>query len=369
MTEGVERRVVAESEEVAFLTAFNAKADRQRIPVSGSIELTRRCNLSCIHCYVGGDARGGAPEMDTGKVLSIIDDICEAGCLYLLITGGEPLLRKDFPEIYRHAKSCGLIVTVFTNGTLVDEGTLELFEDLPPYLVEISLYGASAATYERITGVAGSFERCLRGVRGLLARKVRVGLKTILMTENSAEFHAIRKIADDLGVKFRFDAEIFPRLDGNTAPLGLRVPPQEAIEKEFCQDERRLQWKRYLEKTLGTPASDRLYLCGAGITGFHVDAGGILQPCLMAHGITYDLVKGSFRTGWRDVIGGIRELKAEGDAECNRCEKRHLCGYCPAFFALENGSEHVRSEYVCALGGRRYRMVEGESQAGSRYGE
>lgn len=357
MTPAVEVREAAVPEAVAFVEAFNAKADRQRVPLSGSIELTRRCNLRCLHCYVGGSAAGGEPELDTRKMLSVIDEICEAGCLYLLLTGGEPLLREDFAEIYRHAKRSGLVVTVFTNATLVDEPTLEMFQEYPPYLVEVSLYGASAATYERITGVAGSYERCLRGVRGLLGRKIRVGLKTILMTENRAELHEIREIASGLGVKFRFDAEIFPRLDGGEAPLGLRVAPLDAIREEFGDGEKLRQWQRYFEKTKGAPLSDRLYLCSAGVSSFHVSAGGSLQPCLMVHGISHDLRDGSFSVGWRDVIPGISELMAGESAQCTRCEKRHLCGYCPGFFALESGSERVRSEYLCAIGDGRYRMV------------
>jgi len=143
---------------VEFVRAFNQKSAKLRIPLSGSLELTRHCNLSCIHCYAtdsSGDILPGDSrqrEMETTKILSVIDEICEAGCLYLLITGGEPLLRKDFPEIYRYAKRKGLVITVFSNGILIKEEIIELFKVLPPHVVEISLYGATAETYEKSPG-------------------------------------------------------------------------------------------------------------------------------------------------------------------------------------------------------------------------
>ena len=142
-------------------------------------------------------------------------------------------MRDDFPEIYRHAKENGLLVTLFTNGTIVTEKIVELFCELPPVEVEISIYGATAEVYESITRVPGSYEKCMRGIRGLLDRGIRVNLKTILMTINRHEFSAMENMARELGVRFRFDAAISPCIDGDKTPLSLRVPPEEAIEKEM----------------------------------------------------------------------------------------------------------------------------------------
>jgi radical SAM protein with 4Fe4S-binding SPASM domain len=355
-----------------FIRTFNSKAAQLRIPLSGSIDLTRRCNLSCIHCYAGGSSKGTMQkEMDTGKILSVIDEICEAGCLYLLITGGEPLLRKDFPEIYRYAKGKGLIITVFTNGTLITDKIIDLFKDLPPHVVEISLYGATAATYEKITGVVGSYERCIQGISRLLSGKIHVNLKTILMTANSHEFFDIENIAKEFGVKFRFDSEIFPRFDGDKYPLELRVTAMDAIEKDFSDDDRRRQWKKYFEKTKGQPVHDSLYNCGAGVTGFHIDPYGNLQPCLMVTNIKYSLLSGSFISGWNNVISSIINKEPGSATDCNRCEKRHLCSFCPAFFELENGSGDLPSEYICSMGNHRFQGVinmhfEGDGHASKK---
>ena len=355
-----------------FIRDFNAKTERLRVPISGSIELTHQCNLRCVHCYLGNSTdlrqQRSRAEMSTSRILSIIDEITEAGCLYLLITGGEPLSRRDFPKIYSHAKRQGLVLTIFTNGTLVTDRIIDLFADMPPRVVEISLYGATSTTYEKITRVPGSHAKCLNAVGSLLERGVPVGLKTILMTLNKHEFTEIEAISRSLGVKFRFDAAIFPRLDGDKSPLRLRVSPEEAVELEFADVDRAGTWAQYFTKSKGQSPNERLYNCGAGLTSFHIDPCGYLHPCIMPTGLKYDLAEGGFLKGWRGTISRIRTRKAGGIYACNHCEKRHLCGFCPAFFRLEKGKERTYSEYLCSVGGLRFLEIKklyqrGESNA------
>jgi radical SAM protein with 4Fe4S-binding SPASM domain len=297
------------------------------------------------------------PEMTTDQVRSILDEITEEGCLFLLITGGEPLFRKDFTEIYRHAKENGLLVIVFSNGTLITDQILDLLADLPPQKVEISLYGATADTYEKITNVKGSYERCLQGIQRLLDRRIKVGLKTILMTHNRHEFFEIENLAKELGVKFRFDPVITPRFDGDKRPSLLRVPPEEAIEKEFSNQDRRQEWHGFFERFRYLPESDLLYPCRAGQTYFHIDPYGNLQPCLMTKKYQYNLSQKPFREWWYEAVPAFREKKINIDHACRGCEKISICGYCPALFQLENGEEEIRSEYVCKLGYLRYQAL------------
>ncbi len=135
-----------------------------------------------------------------------------------------------------HAKTNGLLVTVFTNGTLITDEIIQLFKDLPPQSVEISLYGATAPTYEKITGIKGSYKQCRNGIKNLLDHNINVKLKTILMTLNLHEFYDIENIAKNYGVNFRFDPAIFPCFNGNKAPVLLRVDPEEVVEKEFSNE-------------------------------------------------------------------------------------------------------------------------------------
>jgi radical SAM protein with 4Fe4S-binding SPASM domain len=339
---------------------FSRKVSELRIPLSGSIELTHHCNLRCIHCYLGPgemDHRKHDPEMSTDQVRSVLDEITEAGCLFLLITGGEPLIRKDFPEVYQHAKENGLLVTVFTNGTLITDQILELFADFPPQKVEISLYGVTAATHEKITDVSGSYERSMQNIQKLLDAKIPVGLKTILMTHNQHEYFEIENLAQELGVKFRFDPVITPRFDGDKRPSMLRVSPAEAVEKGFSNSDRHQEWHDFFEKFRSFPATDSLYPCGAGLTNFHIDPYGNLQPCLMTRKYQYKFVNGGFRKWWYEIMPKFREKKIASDHACHGCEKISLCGYCPALFQLENGAEELYSEYICNIGHLRYQIL------------
>ncbi len=254
-----------------YFQILNRKLEQEHVPISGTIDLTRKCNLKCIHCYHeynDKDLKNRNSELSTDGWISIIDEIVDAGCLYLLITGGEPLLRKDFAEIYTHIKMRGIILTVFTNGTLITDEILNLFDDLPPYDLEISIYGATAEIYEKVTGVPGSFEKCLSGIKKLFDHKIKFSLKTVLMTHNLHEYPDMKKMAEVYGADFRFDAAIFPRLNGDLAPLNLRINPKEAVEIELSDDIILNHWKEYFKEMQGSVFSETLF-ASTGINPFN----------------------------------------------------------------------------------------------------
>lgn len=342
-----------------FLRKFHRKIEAQRIPYSGMVSLTHRCNLQCVHCYLQDEnaAIGARDELNTGTWMALIDDIVEAGCLFLTLTGGEPLIRNDFPDIYRHAKLKGLLVTVFSNATLISDEIIALFRDLPPRNIDVSLYGATAKTYDGITGIPGSFRRCIRGIEALLEHRLPLSLKTVLMSLNRQEVPAIRKMADDYGVEFRYDPSIMPCLTGKKEPLDLRVSPEEVAALEFSDLEMGDQFRDFFEKSKSFATSQKLYNCGTGRTSFYIDPHGNLQPCLMVSSPTYDLTRGDFSTGWTTVIPHVREKHAGSNYTCNDCEKKGLCGLCPGLFQLETGRADIKSEYLCALGEQRYSKI------------
>jgi len=361
------KRDLSQLDDREYLLNLKKRIEHCRVPLSGDLAITHRCNLKCVHCYLGPkrrDAQLTRKELNTAQFLSIIDDLLQAGCLFLLITGGEPLVRDDFDKIYRYAKTRGLLVTVFTNGTLVNDQILRVFEEFPPWMVEVSLYGATAATYEEVTGVKGSYKKCLSGIERLVERKINLTLKTVLMSLNRHEFSEMQRMAEAYGAKFRMDAEIFPRFDGNKTPIQFRIPSEEVVEKEFSDKSRFSQYKALYERFKNIPAAETLYSCGAGMTHFHIDPFGFLQPCLMVRSVRYDLSQGDFLTGWQGVMPQIKDKRATPSNHCNRCEKRILCGACPAFFELENHAEDVRSDYLCSIGQLRYRSLRGALSGG-----
>ena len=134
---------------IQFADRLNRGLFNERLPISGSIELTFRCNLRCVHCYCNlpqNDRQAIETELETDEVYRLLDQIAEAGCLWLLITGGEPFLRDDFLDIYTYAKKKGFITTLFTNGTLLNKDLADALVEWPPFLVEITLYGATRET-------------------------------------------------------------------------------------------------------------------------------------------------------------------------------------------------------------------------------
>ena len=324
-----------------------------RVPASGSINLTHRCNLNCVHCYLGGRnsiLRASEAELDTQKWTSIIDQITQAGCLHLLLSGGEVLLRPDFDIIYQKAVTNGLLVTVFTNGTLLNDTILALFSDLPPQSVEISLYGASRQTYESITGVKGSFKNCVNGIQQLHERKIRFKLKTMILTLNYSELEKIEKFAKEYGVDFRMDPAVSPCLDSDKSPLNYRVNPDKAVKADFANTDRAKRWTAYYNDRSSSPITpERLYNCGAGFINFHIDPKGILVPCLMLKKPAYNLTSGCFSDGWQNEIAKLQTIKASDNFKCNQCDKKILCSCCPALSALENNSPEIHSQYLCEL--------------------
>ena len=367
-----------------YLHRMRMKIADKRVPYTGSIELTHRCNLKCMHCYLGDQcsiSKEAGRELATEPWIDIIDQIAEAQCLDLLITGGEPMLRKDFPEIYAHAKRRGMIVTVFSNATLITPEVMAVFSDLPPFLVEVSIYGATAETHDRITQVQGSHSKCMKGVEVLLKLGVRIGLKTVLMSLNKHEYADMEKLARKLKVPWRLDSAVFPCLPNSDSggepnrcslftmagdrkaaaklPLSLRVDPQDAVALEFADGARIKSMRDTFAKMSGWKVSDKLYTCGAGLTGFHIDPYGCLQPCMMTTGYGQKLVGSGFEKAWRE-IGRVRDVPAPAGYACGACNKLSICSGCPALFDLENGAAGVRSEYICALTQFRFDSIQND---------
>ena len=333
----------------------------KRVPLSGSLELTFRCNLRCQHCYISHGHNGipGQQELSTSEIKSIIDEVVDAGCFWFLLTGGEPLVRRDYLDIYTYAKRKGLIITLFTNGTLITPRIADYLAEWPPFRVEITLYGFTQETYERVTGIPGSHARCMRGIELLLERGLPLKLKTMLMTLNQHEIHDMQAFADSLGVHFRYDAMLNAGLDGDGRPTSFRIPPQEVVQLDL-QDHAHIEDLRsFIQRTKGYQnPGDNLYVCGAGKTSFHIDPYGQLCLCMMARYASYDLRGGPFQDGWERFIPQIRSQIIEGDYACSQCELMPLCGQCPGWSYIEHGETQKPVDYLCQVAHLRYESLE-----------
>lgn len=229
-----------------FTIGLYADVSTKRIPVSGTIEVTNRCPLECVHCYNNlpmSDGTARRRELTVADHHRIVDELVDLGCLWVTYSGGEIFARADFLEIYRYAKEKGLIVSLFTNATLITERVADFLAEHPPFVVEITLYGRTKATYESLTGIPGSFEKCLRGIRLLLDRKLPVKLKTVAISVNKHEVKAMKQFAEELGVEFKFDAMINPRIDCSSSPRAVRLTPADLVAMYLDETDRIAGWK------------------------------------------------------------------------------------------------------------------------------
>lgn len=330
-----------------------AQLQGRRYPLAGTLELTERCNLTCLHCYINQPAASHAAqarEMTTAQVAGILDQMADAGCLFLLFTGGEVLLRPDFPEIYRRARQRGMLVNLFTNGTLLTPRIADLLADLRTFSVEITLYGASPYTFERVTQVPGSYQRCRRGIELLLERGLPLSLKSVLLTINRHELPEMKALAEQLGVRFRYDGTLWPRLDGGRQPFAQRLSLEEMIALDREDPERQGQWDKVAESCSSQLVrSEYVYSCGAAFRSFHVDSAGQLSACTMARRPHHDLLRMSFQEGWEN-LGALRRQRRQLDTECRTCTVGALCNQCPGWSQAVHGDDETSVEYVCELG-------------------
>jgi len=339
-----------------FSQQLHQRVLSEHIPLTGTIEVTRRCPLQCAHCYNNlpmHDAAARRGELTLDEHRRIIDQIAEAGCLWLLYTGGEIFARRDFLDIYAHAKHAGLLVTLFTNGTLVTPAIADALAALPPFSIEITLYGHTAATYERLTGVPGSHAKCLRGIRLLMERGLPLKLKTVAVTLNKHEVGAMQRFARELGVEFKFDAMMNPRIDCSQSPLAVRLSPQECVAFDLADDKRMAEWQLFIRQSMGpvhTPAeADSLYHCGGGLNAFAIDPHGGLSICVLSQQDKFDLRKGSFDEGWRRFLRQVRGRHTTRTTKCTRCELKAMCGMCPANGELEAGDPEEPVDFLCQV--------------------
>ncbi len=319
----------------------------KRLPYMVSMELTYRCNQNCCHCFCNlpFDDTKKTEELDTQQVKSILDDITAAGCLWLLFTGGEVLIREDFFDIYRYALKKGLMVEVFTNGSLISSDIARQFAEYSSLGIEITIYGASPEIHDAVTRVKGSFARTMQGIEQLLKYNVPFALKTILLTLNYGDLKNMRKLAADLKVDFKSDSLICPRKDSDNSPLRYRLTVEDAVALEFL-DEKDVEIGKKIFSEFWGKGLDDMFICGGGINSFGIDPYGTLSPCTMFQSFQYSLKSMGFKEARQRLINDYGNGGTVSD-ECRACRMVSLCPVCPAWKELESGGFKTKVDYLC----------------------
>jgi len=301
-------------------------------------------------------------ELTYAEHCRILDEIADAGCIWLLYTGGEIFARKDFFDIYTYAKRKGLLITLFTNGTLITPEVADHLVLWRPFSIEITLYGRTRETYERITGVPGSFDKCMRGISLLMERGLPLKLKSVAITGNAHEIWEIKRfVEEDLGLEFRFDAMMSPRVDCSLSPLAVRLTPEEVVALDLQDSKRVTEWKRFAAR-FNSPVRTsesyaELYNCGGAVTSFAVDPAGKMSLCSLSQRDAYDLRSGSFREGWESFLLQVRRRKSARLTKCTACGIMAMCGMCPANGELENGDPESPVDFLCRVAHLRARAM------------
>jgi len=355
--------------------ALWSKANRKGTLLDFDIELTARCNNNCRHCYINlppEDTEAIKRELSLKEISDIADEAVSLGALSCLVTGGEPLLRKDFFDIYLSLKKKGLLLSVFTNATLVNEKHVELFKEYPPREIEVSVYGVTKETYGRVTRNPGSFDAFMRGLNLLLQNGLKVRFKAMALRSNLHEMPLIAKFCRERTKDyFRFDPLLHLRFDGNEERnREIKEERLSAVEivKLEKEDPERFDSMQKNCNVLITPEAalkncKRLFSCGAGQGSCSISYSGIFRLCssLWHPDCIYDLKKGSLADAYKRFVPIVREKRPETGEfmeKCGRCGLINLCMWCPAHAYLETGKLDSPVDYFCEVAHKRADMLK-----------
>lgn len=351
------------------------KMKNKRNLVSFDLEITSRCNNNCRHCYINlpaKDKEAEEKEISLKQIELIAKQAVELGALWCLITGGEPLLREDFFEIYLCLKKKGLLVSVFTNAALITQEHIKLFKKYPPRDIEVTVYGATEGTYEKVSRKSGSFKAFTHGLNLLLKNGIKVRFKAMALRSNVQELPEISRFCREITKDyFRFDPFLHLRFDGDTKRneeiKSERLSPEEIIHIEQSDPERSQALVKNCDKLIMPEFSylhcNHLFHCGTGRGSFTVSYNGFFRLCssLWESNCLYDLKKGNLKDAWENFVFKVRDMRSNREeflSKCRKCPIINLCIWCPAHAHLETKKLDKPVEYFCAIAQARARELK-----------
>ena len=341
-----------------------AKAGEQGIPLSGTFELTARCNLDCKMCYIhkrANDALTLSRERSCAQWLELAAECQKVGMLHLLLTGGEPMIRPDFKEIYTGCRRLGLMVSVNTNATLIDEEMVRFFAADPPSRVNISLYGACAETYEALCGSGSVYDRVVKAILALKAAGVLVKINFSVTPYNRHDAEKVYAFAKEHELPLQAATYMFPpiRACENGCFSADRMTPEESAWAQLAYDRFRFTpeqlRQRWEQQRAGIKVSDpdsecqelptERIRCRAGSSTFWLTYDGFMRPCGMLTEPSVSVPETGFSAAWEKVRAEREKIMVP--SKCTSCEVRHACDQCAALCFAETGSFTGIPTYMC----------------------
>lgn len=321
-----------------------------RTPFSVLFELTAKCNMNCIHCYLQNVHN--SQQLSFDEVIQIIDILYDIGILFLTFSGGEILTRKDFGDIYLYAKKKGFLVELFTNGYLFNDEIIEMLREYPPLLVDISLYGALEDTYYKVTQIPGAFSRVIENCKKLKNAGVRVSLKSPIIDLTLSELSDMQALANELEIPFVYTFDICNTIDKERSPKNHQVSLSEILKHEFANYYKQLEEgtrnkrSNYDEIIEQLKNNKMVYSCNVAINSFVVDYFGNICPCMKLRHRGIRLTRDNFDTIWAD-FEKYSKLVAKEDYKCKGCDSIYYCDICPAEMDFLYNDPEYRPDGAC----------------------
>ena len=357
------------------------KTGKKRVPIFFDLEITARCNNNCRHCYINlpvGDKLAKEKELTFEEIKRIADEAFSLGTLWCLITGGEPLLRSDFQDIYLYLKKKGFLISVFTNATLITEKHIEFFKKYPPRDIEVTVYGVTQETYERVTRKPGSFAAFMKGLNLLLEGGIKVRFKAIAIRSNVHELDEISRFCRERTKDyFRFDPLIHLRFDGdpvrNEEIKSERLSPEEIVAIERADSERFDSMEKNCDKFIldghdhDHADCHHIFRCAIGRGNFNVGYDGTFRLCssIWHPDCVCNLKNVSLSDAWHNMFGKVVAMTSDRKEfleNCKVCPLINLCLWCPAHAYLEMGKLDAKVDYFCAVANARAKsLIESQS--------
>ena len=334
------------------------KGARDGIPVSGTFELTQRCNFSCEMCYVH-DCKQKTDLLSTEDWLNLAQQAKDAGTVFLLLTGGEPLIRDDFEEIYTTLAKMGFLISINTNGSLL-ERYAKLFEELPPTRINISLYGADNTAYGKLCGNE-AFDRVMSSVKQMKELGLSIKFNTVFTPDNISDYKKIPDISKDMGIQLKPTTYTYPSVRLDSGNKDSRFSPETAAEYIALIDEYRFDKEYFLERAkkmlmLPKGPEDNKVRCRAGRASYWITADGIMRPCGMMPEPDGRPLEDGFEKAWQDIKSKTEQIRLP--EECLSCKYAGICNVCAAMCKAETGDFGKTPQYVCRMTKHIFTLAE-----------
>ena len=339
-----------DSSKPPLLYRAEAIAVKKQIPYNVIFEVTRRCNLDCIMCYVVDHNQPHPDELSTEEIKDLLDQLADAGTLKLTFSGGEPFMRPDFLDLVEYARSLAFNIDILTNGTLIGLQTVRRLKELAIWQVSISILGACPATHDGITGTPGSYSRSIQALRLLKEIGIKPRIKTLVMKQNFEEYPRIIEIANSLGIPYSLDPTVSSRNDGSTDTLDFNLSEEQfkALVNNPSLGPRSLSFNG---EDLQSSRKERLegYLCKAGISFCDISWNGDVLPCMQYQQSAGNVRENRFIDIWKEspLFVMLRNARRHDLPDCKDCELLPLCFRCPATAFLETGDPLAKYETAC----------------------